>query len=167
MSVKFGMKTIFVALALVFATGQMRAFADEKPIAFEADNVVVDQADGSLIATGNVVLEQAGSTLAADEVTYYQQTDRAVARGNVIHTDADGTVSRANFMELETEFTHIVAETLISQFATGDWMAAEHADRIAGDKAVFKTSRFTPCKCDFANGEKPSVGYSGKPIRSQ
>ena len=155
MSVKCGVKTICVAIALVFATGQMRAVADEKPIAFEADKVVVDQADGSLLATGNVVLEQAGSTLKADEVTYYQQTDRAVARGNVIHTDADGTVSRANFMELETEFTHIVAETLISQFASGDWMAADHADRIAGDKAVFKTSRFTPCKCDFVNGEKP------------
>ncbi len=155
MSVKFGVKAIFVALALVFVTGQMRAFADDKPIAFEADNVVVNQADGSLLATGNVMLEQAGSTLKADEVTYYQQTDRAVARGNVIHTDADGTVSRANFMELETEFTHIVAETLISQFASGDWMAADHADRIAGDKAVFETSRFTPCKCDFVNGEKP------------
>ena len=155
MSVKFGIKTICVALALVFATGQMRAVANEKPIAFEADNVVVDQADGSLLATGNVVLEQAGSTLKADEVTYYQQTDRAVARGNVIHTDADGTVSRANFMELKTEFTHIVAETLISQFAIGDWMVADHADRIAGDKAVFEKSRFTPCKCDFVNGEKP------------
>ena len=78
-----------------------------------------------------------------------------MARCNVIYTDADGTVSRASFMELETEFTHIVAETLISQFATGDWMAANHADRIAGDKTVFKTSRFTPCKCDFVNGEKP------------
>ena len=155
MSVKFGVKAIFVTLALVFVTGQMRAFADDKPIAFEADNVVVNQADGSLLATGNVLLEQAGSTLKADEVTYYQQTDRAVARGNVIHTDADGTVSRANFMELETEFTHIVAETLISQFASGDWMAADHADRIAGDKAVFETSRFTPCNCDFVNGEKP------------
>ena len=65
MSVKFGVKAIFVALALVFVTGQMRAFADEKPIAFEADNVVVNQADGSLLATGNVMLEQAGSTLSS------------------------------------------------------------------------------------------------------
>ena len=155
MSVKFSIKAFFVALGFVCATGPMSAIADEKPISFEADNVVVDQADGTLLATGNVVLAQAGSTLKADEVTYYQQTDRAVARGNVIHTDTDGTVSRANFMELETEFTHIVAETLISQYASGDWMAADHAERIAGSKAIFKTSRFTPCKCDFVNGEKP------------
>ena len=70
MSIKFGIKTILVALAFVFATGQMRAVANEKPIEFEAENVVVDQANGSLIATGNVVLKQAGSTLRADEVTY-------------------------------------------------------------------------------------------------
>ena len=42
MSVNFGVKTILVALAFVFATGQMRAVANEKSIAFEADNVVVD-----------------------------------------------------------------------------------------------------------------------------
>ena len=155
MSVKFDIKTIFVSFALFFTSGKMSAFANDKPIAFEAENVVVNQADGSLLASGNVLLEQAGSTLKADEVTYYQQTDRAVARGNVIHTDAEGTVSRASFMELDTEFTHIVAETLVTQYASGDWMAADHADRIAGGKAVFKTSRFTPCKCDFLNGEKP------------
>ena len=62
MSIKFGVKAIFVALAFVFITGQMRAFADDKPIAFAADNVVVNQADGSLLATGNVKLEQAGGT---------------------------------------------------------------------------------------------------------
>ena len=107
MSVKFGIKTTCVALALVFVTGQMHAVANEKPISFEADNVVVNQGDGSLIATGNVVLEQAGSTLRADEVTYYQQTDRAVARGDVTHTDADGTVSLAKFMELKTEFNKV------------------------------------------------------------
>ena len=157
MFVKFGITRITSALALAIAMicGAGNASANDQPIAFEADNVVVNQADASLLATGNVMLEQAGSTLRADEVTYYQNEDRAVARGNVIHTDREGTVNRAHVMELETEFTHIVAETLISQFASGDWMAASHADRIAGDKSVFEKSRFTPCKCDFVNGERP------------
>ena len=53
------------------------AFAADKPIGFEADNVVVNQADGSLFATGNVELKQANNTLRADEVTYYRNQNKA------------------------------------------------------------------------------------------
>ncbi len=131
------------------------ATAVEKPIIFEADSVIVDQADGSMLATGNVILEQSGNRLTADEVIYYKNTGHAVARGNVTHVDADNTISRANFMEIDTEFTHIISETLISQFSSGDWMAADQVDRRAGDRSIFKKSRFTPCNCDFVNGERP------------
>ena len=131
------------------------AFAADKPIGFEADNVVVDQADGSLFATGNVELKQANNTLRADEVTYYRNQNKAIARGNVVHIDGDGTVTNAAIMEIDNEFSHILAETIISNFTTGEWISADHADRIAGDKGIFDASRFTPCKCDFLNGERP------------
>ncbi len=131
------------------------AFAADKPIGFEADNVVVDQADGSLFATGNVELKQANNTLRADEVTYYRNQNKAIARGNVVHIDGDGTVTNATIMEIDTEFSHILAETIISNFTTGEWISADHADRIAGDRGIFDASRFTPCKCDFLNGERP------------
>ena len=131
------------------------AFAADKPIGFEADNVVVDQADGSLFATGNVELKQANNTLRADEVTYYRNQNKAIARGNVVHIDGDGTVTNAAIMEIDTEFSHILAETIISNFTTGEWLSADQADRIAGDRGIFDASRFTPCKCDFLNGERP------------
>ena len=131
------------------------AFAADEPIGFEADNVVVNQADGSLFATGNVELKQANNTLRADEVTYYRNQNKAIARGNVVHIDGDGTVTNAAIMELDTEFSHILAETIISNFTSGEWISADHADRIAGDRGIFDASRFTPCKCDFLNGERP------------
>ena len=131
------------------------AFAADKPIGFEADNVVVNQADGSLFATGNVELKQANNTLRADEVTYYRNQNKAIARGNVVHIDGDGTVTNAAMMEIDTEFSHILAETIISNFTTGEWLSADQADRIAGDRGIFDASRFTPCKCDFLNGERP------------
>ena len=73
---------------LFIATSMMSvsAIAEDSPIAFEADKVQVNQEDGSMYATGNVVLKQAGKTLRADEVTYNKPNDRAVARGNVIMT---------------------------------------------------------------------------------
>ena len=140
---------------LVLSTPTNFAFAADKPIGFEADNVVVDQADGSLFATGNVELKQANNTLRADEVTYYRDQSKAIARGNVVHIDGDGTVTNAAIMEIDTEFSHILAETIISNFTTGEWLSADQADRIAGDRGIFDASRFTPCKCDFLNGERP------------
>jgi len=139
----------------VLSTPTNFAFAADKPIGFEADNVVVDQADGSLFATGNVELKQANNTLRADEVTYYRNQNKAIARGNVVHIDGDGTVTNAAIMEIDTEFSHILAETIISNFTTGEWLSADQADRIAGDRGIFDASRFTPCKCDFLNGERP------------
>ena len=140
---------------LVLITPANFAFAADEPIGFEADNVVVDQADGSLFATGNVELKQANNTLRADEVTYYRNQNKAIARGNVVNIDGDGTVTNATIMEIDTEFSHILAETIISNFTTGEWISADHADRIAGDRGIFDASRFTPCKCDFLNGERP------------
>jgi LPS-assembly protein len=140
---------------LVLSTPTNFAFAADKPIGFEADNVVVDQADGSLFATGNVELKQANNTLRADEVTYYRNQNKAIARGDVVHIDRDGTVTNAAMMEIDTEFSHILAETIISNFTTGEWLSADQADRIAGDRGIFDASRFTPCKCDFLNGERP------------
>ena len=63
MSAKFSIKTICFALALVLAPVQASAAAEKKSISFEADNVIVNQTNGSLVATGNVDLRQAGITL--------------------------------------------------------------------------------------------------------
>jgi LPS-assembly protein len=142
-------------LSLTLLTPVNYTLAADKPIGFEADNVVVNQADGSLFATGNVELKQANNTLRADEVTYYRNQSKAIARGNVVHIDGDGTVTNAAIMKIDTEFSHILAETIISNFTAGEWISADHADRIAGDRGIFDASRFTPCKCDFLNGEQP------------
>ena len=149
-----GFLRLLLSVPLVITLSSAASGLDN-PIGFEADNVVVKQNDGSLFATGNVELKQGQNSLRADEVTYYQKQNKAIARGNVIHHDAAGTVTRANVMELDTEFSHILAETIISKYANGDWMAADNADRVTGDKGVFENSRFTPCNCDFINGEQP------------
>jgi len=140
-----------VAMSLITAA----AVADEKPIAFEADKVQVNQENGSMYAKGNVVLKQSGKILRADEVTYNKPNDRAVARGNVVMTLPDGTRHKAAVMEVDNEFTHIIAETLSTKFADGTSMKSKNGEQTVSDKAVFKSARFTPCKCDFENGETP------------
>ncbi len=132
------------------------ALAADRPISFEADQVTVNKDTGKMLATGNVVLRQTGTELIADEVTYDQKLDKAVARGNVFMISEDGTERRADFMTLDTEFTHIVAENLRTRFKDGSFFVADESDTITGDRSIFSPSRFSPCNCDVEAGEKPS-----------
>ena len=135
--------------------GMHQAVASEEEISFEADSVTVSQEDGSMYATGNVVMSQAGLRLTADEVRYNRDSDSAVASGNVEFIDSDGAVHRADVMTLDTEFTHIVAETLRSRYPDGSFVTAENGDIRTESVSIFNSSRFSPCDCDFENGETP------------
>jgi len=129
--------------------------AADEDISFEADAVTVNQDDGSMLATGNVEMRQAGMTLTADEVRYNREEDRAVARGNVTFVDADGGIHRSDVMTLDTEFTHIVADTLRSRYPDGSFFVADSGDIRTDSVSVYDSSRFSPCDCDFENGETP------------
>ena len=135
--------------------GMHQAVASEEEISFEADSVTVSQEDGSMYATGNVVMSQAGLRLTADEVRYNRDSNSAVASGNVEFIDADGAVHRADVMTLDTEFTHIVAETLRSRYPDGSFVTAANGDIKTESVSIFNSSRFSPCDCDFENGETP------------
>ena len=72
--------------------------------------------------------------------------------------DADGAIHKSDMMVLDTEFTHIVAETLRSRYPDVFFIAAYiKTDSIS----VFDGSRFSPCDCEFENGETP-IWTSGR-----
>ena len=145
----------YLGILLLFSLAES-ALADDRPISFEADQVTVNKETGSMFATGNVVLRQNGTELIADEVTYDQELDKAVARGNVLMTSNDGTERRADFMTLDTQFTHIVADNLRTRFTDGSFFIADESDTVTGDRSVFSRSRFSPCNCDIEAGESPN-----------
>ena len=131
------------------------AHAQQEPVGFEADRVTVNQDDNSLIADGNVILRQPGTTLSADKIIYNQQTDIAIAVGNVVLTDADGTVTRADTMTLSSQFTTVIAEPLISDLADGGRFTSVKGERIQGENSVFFSTSYTPCNCDYDKGQRP------------
>ena len=131
------------------------SFAAETDISFEADSVIINEEDGSLFATGNVILKQAGMTLSADEVRYNKAEGRAVAKGNVVFVEADGATHKSDVMTLDSEFTHIVAETLRSRYPDGSFFTAKDGDIKTKSVSIFDGSRFSACNCDFENGETP------------
>ena len=144
-----------LALVVIGLISGVSASVAQEDISFEADSVAVNDEDGSLFATGNVLMRQAGMTLRADEVRYNKTDGRAVASGDVSFTATDGTVHKSNVMTLDSEFTHIVAETLRSKYPDGSFFTAKDGDIKTESLSVFDGSRFSACKCDFENGETP------------
>ena len=136
-------------VALTAISGSISSRASENDISFEADSVSVNQEDGSMLAVGNVEMRQAGMTLTADEVRYNRDEDRAVAKGDVTFIDADGGIHRAEVMTLDTEFTHIVADTLRSRYPDGSFFLADSGDIKTDSVSIYDSSRFSPCDCDF------------------
>ncbi|MEX0502155.1 LPS-assembly protein LptD [Alphaproteobacteria bacterium LSUCC0719] len=145
-----------VLILLILGLGWFSvSFAAEGEISFEADSVAINEEDGSLFATGNVIMKQAGMTLSADEVRYNKNEDRAVANGNVVFVETNGTTHKSDVMTLDSEFTHIIAETLRTRNPDGSFFTAKDGDIKTESLSIFDASRFSACNCDFENGETP------------
>ena len=136
-----------------FASAQSNS---DLPVEFSADAVSSDDATGMLTATGNVVIEQGGSTLRADRVEYYRDDARAVASGNVVFNDNQGGIHYADALTAEEGFSRAFAEMVISRLADGSWVGSARADFEKDVGTDFSASRFTPCNCEFREGETPA-----------
>ena len=144
---------VYCLSALLFGWNAFAQTSEE--VDFEADTVTVNRDDNILTATGNVVIVRGIERLTADKVIYNQITDEANAIGNVIYLTADGIEHRADEMMLDENFTHAIATPIISQFSDGTRFSANSADHRADIRTVFNRSRFSPCKCNYDEGESP------------
>ena len=131
------------------------AKAQSAPVQFEADRVETNEDNGILTATGNVIIIQDGSELRANQVIYNRKTQSAIATGQVILTAADGSIHMSERFELSDNFKKIFAEPMISEMSDGSRFTAEMANGNVDLAVEMDTSSFTPCDCDYENGEDP------------
>jgi LPS-assembly protein len=149
----YGLGLILSASLII--TQQANAQDQGEPIDFAADSIQTNQETGLFVATGNVVFSQGIMSLKADKVEYNRQTGQAMARGNVIFTDHDGNIHFSDQMEMDDQFTRAFAEPLISRMADKSWMTGQTGEYVKDDYTVYDNATYTPCDCDYANGETP------------
>ena len=128
---------------------------DSGEVVFEAREIEVNQQEGIIIAEGDVLFDQGQYKLTADKVIYNQLTDVGNAYGNVVVTTRDGVVSKADELQLDESFSHIVASPLLTELADGSRFTALSGERTEGVKAIYKNGQFSPCICDYEAGETP------------
>ena len=130
--------------------------SEELQLEFTADSVTSDDAAGTMVAVGNVMIEQGGFSLKAERVEYNRGSDQAVATGNVAFTDNQGGVHYVERLTLQENFSRAFAEGVISKMADGSWVGAASVEAERGAGSEFTASRFTPCNCEFREGATPA-----------
>lgn len=151
-------KSLFTLLT-IFALGLFAlpaASQENEEVTFSADTVSSNTETGTMTATGNVLISQGNMELKADRVDYNRDSGIAKASGNVILTDQQGGVHYSDEITLEENFSKAFAEPVISKLADGSWVGARTIQYEADQFSNFGNARFTPCDCDFPNGETPA-----------
>lgn len=122
------------------------AQGDEPPVDLVADKLEHDEQTQTVTASGNVELVQAGKTLTADKVSYNLSNDTVHASGNVVLTDVDGTVYRADDVELTQDMKDGFVKGLQILLTDGSRFGAEEGTRTGGTVIELKQGNYTPCE---------------------
>ena len=151
--------TMFSRIIICFGFLAMTSVAhaaDEQPVDFSADSVSSNAETGILTASGNVIITQGLLRLTADLVEYDRNNDTAIATGNVTFIDHDGNTHYIETLRLDDNFARAFAEPVISNLSDGSWISAESLAHDTTNGTAFVGSEFTPCDCDYLEGETPA-----------
>ena len=159
MSVSNRIYFIYVLIAFFIAVcwgGAVRAQDERQPVEFSADHITINRDSGELIATGRVLFSQEPRmSLKAERVEYNRESGQATAIGNVVFTDHVGNIHFAERFELDDQFSRAFAEPIISNMTDKSWLQGKSGQYIKDETIHYKGAVYTPCDCDFADGETP------------
>ena len=130
----------------------------------EADELIYDNDNNTVVARGNAELHYGTRTLQADRVRYDRGTSRVFAEGNVRLTDETGSVVTGERMELTDDFKSGFIDALRVQTTVDSKgqpvrtrIAAPRAERINGEQTSFDYATYTACEPCKDHPEKPPL----------
>jgi LPS-assembly protein len=132
----------------------VRAERSQDQMLVRAEEINYDYTNERVSAVGNVQLYFGGSTLEADRVIYDQKTKRLHAEGNAVLTEADGTVTRGEIMDLSDDYRDGFVDSLRLDAPEQTRFAAPRAER-SGDFTVFHNGVYTACEPCIEDPKKP------------
>jgi LPS-assembly protein len=132
----------------------VRAQRSQDQMLIRAEEINYDYTNERVSAVGNVQLYFGGSTLEADRVIYDQKTKRLHAEGNVQLTEADGTVTHAEIMDLSDDYRDGFVDSLRLDAPEQTRFAAPRAERV-GDFTVFHNGVYTACEPCVEDPKRP------------
>lgn len=139
-------------------------FQDPNMIFLEADELINNEAEQTLIAVGEVEGRYQNRTLRADRVTYYVNEGRVIATGDVVLVGADGSSQFADSFELSNELDTGAAYNFTSRLPNGGVTGAAYAQR-RDDGIDLYNAYYTACEpCQDNPDKDPSWQIKAKRV---
>ncbi len=139
-------------------------FRDPDIIYLEADELISNDAENTLIAVGEVEGRYQDRTLRADQVTYYMEEGRVIATGNVTLVNGDGSSQFAERIELSNELSSGAAYNFTARLPNGGITGAAYAQR-REDGIDLYNAYYTACEpCQEDEKKNPSWQIKAKRV---
>ncbi len=143
-------------------------FRDPDIIYLEADELINDEVENVITASGEVEGRYQDRTLRAEKVVYNLDTGLVIASGNVVLIDANGATQYAEKLELSNELEAGTAANFTARQADGGIMAAAFATRTEDGEIELYNAYYTacePCRGDDGEVKKPSWRIKARKVR--
>ena len=112
----------------------------------EADTLIYDNDNETVIAEGSVQIDYGGNRLVAQRVVYNRKTGRLVASGNVEIVENTGNRIFSDEIDITDDFRDGFLNALRVETPEKTYFAAESADRKGGDVTTFNNGVYTACE---------------------
>ena len=149
-------KLFAILAALALAPAIQAQEAPTEQVFLEADILIDDRENGTLIAEGNVVASYGGRELTADRVIYDLETQTVHAIGNVIIFDPDGTIRTADEIEVDGSLSDGYATDFAAQLPQNAVVVARTAARDEAGSNSLEYAIYTACPICEEEGTEPT-----------
>lgn len=154
---------LFVATAPVNSHAQTvedlaaQRVSPDSQLLLVADELIYDNSNETVTASGGVQIDYGGNKLVARQVTYDQKTGRLLASGNVEIIETDGNRIYAEQIDITDDFRDGFVNALRVETVDNTRFAAESAERTQGNVTTFNQGVYTACEPCKDRPEKAPV----------
>ncbi len=129
----------------------------EAPTTVIADELLNDQTERTLIASGHVEIDYGDRLILADSVTYHADTRQAVARGHVVIVDRDGTTTFADYAEVTGDLKKAFLQGASVALKDGSASTAGRLSRQDGNLTDLLDAAYNPCAACLTDPQRPPI----------
>ncbi|QLF70004.1 LPS-assembly protein LptD [Peteryoungia desertarenae] len=138
-------------------TSPLPQTTEDQKLLLSANELVYDRDQDRVVATGAVQINYAGYQMVARRVEYDQASGRVIASGNIELIEPTGNRIYADSLDVTDNFSDGFVSALRVETTDNTRLAAESAERVAGNQMILNRGVYTACLPCAENPQRPPL----------